>query len=185
MDQEIILEIIADLYEEYEISELGFDLIDFCKKAEIVLVPYSSYEDKKKAFIDYDEDGFNIINCLSNSCEIYYNDFIDPKQRIKFTIPHEIGHIMLGHNQKSGNETSTQRRDANFFANEFYCPSILIVHFELFTIPKMISAFGISAQYAGVLLDKLVTKVEKDFSDSEKRLLKIFLKNRSNKKIKA
>lgn len=182
MSRDEIIGVIADLYEEYEISELGFDLIDFCKKAEIILVPYSAYGDKMKTFIDYDEDGFNIINRKSNSCEIYYNDYIEPKQRIKFTIPHEIGHIMLGHNQKDGNETTMQRRDANTFANEFYCPSILIVHFDLFTVQKMIAAFGISAQYAEVLLDKLVTKVEKDFSDNEKRLLNTFLNNKKIKK---
>ena len=89
---------------------------------------------------------------------------------------------MLGHNLSMCNETPLQNRDANFFANEFYCPSVLIVHFDLFTRSKMISNFGISAQYADVLLDKLVIKVKKDFSDNEKRLLNAFLKNRNGKK---
>lgn len=182
MDKEEIIGIIADLYEEYEISELGFDLKNFCDKAGIILVPYSSYYKQIYKLLLFDEDGFNIINKRSNACEIYYNDLIEPKQRIKFTIPHEIGHIMLGHNLKLKQETQAQNREANFFANEFYCPSVLIVHFGLFTIPKMISAFGISAQYAEVLLDKLVKKVEKNTSENEERLLNIFLKNRERKK---
>lgn len=181
MDKEEIIGIIADLYEEYEISELGFDLKNFCDKAGIILVPYSSYYKQIYKLLLFDEDGFNIINKRSNACEIYYNDLIEPKQRIKFTIPHEIGHIMLGHNLKLKQETQAQNREANFFANEFYCPSILMFHFELTTISKMISTFGISAQYAEVLLDKLIIKVGKGFSNNEKRLLRIFINNKHKK----
>lgn len=181
-DIEKILDIIADLYDEYNISELGFDLVEFCKKAEIVLVPYSSYENKTAELIRIDEDGFNFINPLSNSCEIYYNDCIEPKQRLKFTIPHEIGHIMLGHNQTIHNETEEQKRQADFFANEFYCPSILLLKFGILTVPKLISTFGITASYANVLLDKLVKKTYYDYSESEKRLLNNFLKNQKKEK---
>ena len=181
-DKERILDVIADLYEEHSISKLGFDLIDFCKKAEIVLVPYSSFEKKAERMVEFDEDGFNIINPLSKSCEIYYNDNIEPKQRLKFTIPHEIGHIMLGHNLILGNETDEQKREADFFANEFYCPRILLVKFGLLTKSRLISTFGITAVYAEVLLDKLQKNACYDYSASEKRLLSVFLKNQKTEK---
>lgn len=182
MNREKIIGIIADLYEEYEISELGFSLKKFCDIADIILVPYSSYGERSSSLVSYDEDGFNIINPESNSCEIYYNDNIYPKERIKFTIPHEIGHIMLGHSISLGeNETPEQKKEADFFANEFYCPSILLLHFGITTIPKMISTFEITASYAEVLLDKLLRNLEYDYTKNEKRLLDVFLKNKKNK----
>jgi Zn-dependent peptidase ImmA (M78 family) len=181
-DREEIVGLIADIYEEYEISELGFDLSKFCDDAGIVLVPYSSYGDDIDILINYDEDGFNIINPESNSCEIYYNDFIFPEERIKFTIPHEIGHIMLGHNVTLGNETPEQKKEADLFANEFYCPFILLLHYGLITKSKLISTFGITAKYAEVLIDKIKRWVNYDYTKNEKRLLKVFLENKKNKK---
>jgi Zn-dependent peptidase ImmA (M78 family) len=179
MDREEIIGVICDLYEELEISELGFDLKEICKKLEINLIPYSSYE-KKDIFLQFDEDGFNIINSLSNKIEIYYNDEIEPFQRIYFTIPHEIGHIVLNHNTEYGNETRKQNKEANIFALEFYCPLCLIIHNKLNTKSDLISTFGITSGYAEVILDKL-NKRFKTLSLNEKRLVEIFEKNKLNK----
>lgn len=182
MNRNEIIGVVDDIYEEYEISELGFNLIDFCKKADIVLVPYSSFDDKMQTLVDVDEDGFNIINPSSNSCEIYYNDLIEPSQRIKFTLPHEIGHIMLGHNQTFASETEEQKKEADLFANEFYCPQILIIYYNLLTVSKLISTFGITSSYAVVLLEKIKQGMCYEYSRNEKRLLEIFIKNNNGKK---
>lgn len=48
MIREEIIDVVADLYEEYEISELGFSLKDYCSNAGILLIPYSSYENNAK-----------------------------------------------------------------------------------------------------------------------------------------
>ncbi len=183
MTKEEIIDIIADLYEEKEISELGFDLKQYCNKAGILLIPYSSFAGNSKKLVQYDEDGFNILNSESNYCEIYYNDEIKPKLRIKFTVPHEIGHISLGHNLVFGKgETPKQKREADIFANEFYCPQVLIIYFDLLTKSKLMSTFGITEAYANTLLDKISERSCMKFSLAEKRLLRIFLKNRENKK---
>lgn len=179
MDREEIIGVICDLYDELEISELGFNLKEICKKLEINLIPYSSYE-KKDIFFQFDEDGFNIINSLSNKIEIYYNDEIEPFQRIYFTIPHEIGHIVLNHNTDCENETRKQNKEANIFALEFYCPLSLIIHNKLKTKSDLISTFGITSRYADVILDKL-KKRPKTLSLNEKRLVEIFEKNKLNK----
>ncbi len=179
MKREEIIDIIADLYEDYEISELGFDLKEFCKKAGILLMPYSSYEEEVSYKLKcFDEDGFNFVNPESNYNEIYYNDEIKPKERIKFTVPHEIGHISLGHNLNIGtSETSKQKWEADIFANEFYCPQVLIIYFNLMTKSKLISTFSISAGYAQILLDKIKERKSLEFTSAEKRLLNVFLKN--------
>ena len=182
MNREEIINIVADLYEEYGISELGFSLKKFCNRAEILLIPYSSYGNESNKLKCFDEDGFNLINPESNHNEIYFNDEIRPFERLKFTIPHEIGHICLGHNlcvEKS--ETRFQNREANIFANEFYCPQVLIIYFHLNTSSKLISKFGITASYAETLLNKIKERRSMEFSPAEKRLLEVFLKNQKNK----
>ncbi len=183
MTKEQIIDLIADLYEENEISELGFDLKQYCNKAGILLIPYSAFEERSKDLIKFDEDGFNMINSESNCCEIYYNDAIIPRFRIKFTIPHEIGHISIGHNLILGKcETPSQKREADIFANEFYCPQVLIIYFNLLTVSKLMSTFGITKGYAATLLEKISQRRTMSFSPAEQRLLKIFLNNQKNKK---
>lgn len=182
MTKEEIIDVIADLYEEHKISKLGFNLKQYCNEAGILLIPYSSFGDKSKNLMDFDEDGFNIINPESNCCEIYYNDEISPRLRINFTVPHEIGHISLGHNLKLGSETSSQNKEANIFANEFYCPQVLIIYFNLLTKSKLMSTFNITSGYAETLLDKISQRRSMKFTPSEQRLLNIFLNNQKNKK---
>lgn len=114
MNREYIIGVICNLYKELKISELAFDLKDVCSKLEINLIPYSSYENKD-LLLGFDNDGFNIINPINNKIEIYYNDEIVPFRRIYFTIPHEIGHIVLNHNIEISNETIKQHKEANIF----------------------------------------------------------------------
>ena len=181
MNREEIIDIVADLYEEYGIFKLGFSLKQFCDEAGILLVPYSSYGEDSYIFKRFDEDGFSLINPLSNQNEIYYNDEIRPKERVKFTIPHEIGHVGLGHNLNVGSsETPKQKWEADTFANEFYCPQVLIIYFDLMTKSKLISTFGISAGYAQTLLDKIAERRSMEFSPAEERLLSVFLKNQKD-----
>lgn len=47
------------------------------------------------------DSGFTIIEKSQNHIKsiIFYNDH-DPRERIRFTIAHEIGHIVLGHLEK-------------------------------------------------------------------------------------
>ena len=57
----------------------------------------------------FEEDGFSCLNPNNNKPEIYYNDRISPSGRIKFTIPHELGHISLGHKYYLHKETATKK----------------------------------------------------------------------------
>lgn len=180
---EEMIGIICDLYEELEISSFGFDLKEVCNKMGINLIPYSAFEDKKNILMKFAEDGFNLVNPKNNRIEIYYNDEQYPKERLKFTIPHEIGHIVFSHNCELGNETSIQNCEANLFANEFYIPQAFILHYKLFSPSDLVSNFGITYSYADVLLDKLKYKrCSKKLSKNELRLIEIFERNKVNKK---
>ena len=176
MDREEIIGVICDLYEELEISRLGFSLKEVCNKLDINLIPYSSFKDES-LLLKFDEDGFNCINPKNSKIGIYYNDKIKPRKRIKFTIPHEIGHIVLNYNIKGGKETDDQKKEADIFAQEFYCPSALIIHYYHYRMPNFMSIFGITQGYAEVLIDKIGNRYQ-GLSENEKRLIKIFEKNK-------
>lgn len=177
MLKEDIIGNIADIYEDYNVSEFGFCLETLCKKMEINLLPYSSYENNV-ILSKFDQDGFNLYNAKNGRFEIYYNDAIKPLQRIKFTIPHELGHICLGHALKTQNETHQQKREADLFANELYCPQAFIIYYKLFTTSDLIAAFGITEGYATILLEKLGKRKKITLSQNEKRLINIFERNR-------
>ena len=54
-------------------------------------------------------------------CIIYYND-ANCKERIRFTILHEIGHIILDHSE----ESDLSESEANFFAKYALAPPPLV-----------------------------------------------------------
>ena len=182
MSKEDILDVICDIYEQERISEFGFDLNKLCNSLEINLVPYSSFEDGVDKIIDFEKDGFSYLNPYNSKPEIYYNDKISPKGRIKFTIPHELGHICLGHKYYLSKETPIENRGANLFANELYCSQAFMIHYKLFTESDLISNFGITRKYARVLLEKLKKRNNGRLSINEKRLIEIFERNRLLKK---
>lgn len=177
-----IIEVVCDIYEEFQISEFGFDLKKLIKDMGINLIPYSAFNDNT-ILKKIDEDGFYLINPVNNRIEIYYNDQIFPKGRIKFTLPHELGHICMGHGTKSGYETSIQKNEANIFANELYCPQAFMIYYRLRTKNDLISIFGITNSYAETLLSKLKQRKSLQLTQAELKLVRIFEKNKKIKNI--
>lgn len=178
MKYEYLIHLVADLYEELNINEFGFDLEYTIKKLDINLIPYSVYEKNKEIFNKLDNDGFSLINPINSKIEIYYNDKIEPKERLKFTLAHELGHIILGHNLDSVNETDEIKKEADMFARIFYCSQAFMIKYKLITISDLISSFGITQGYAEVLLEKLGRRKNKKLSEAERRLIDVFEKNR-------
>lgn len=177
--KEEILDIVCDLYEELNISSLGFDLPSVIKSLGINLIPYSSYDkSEQKILVDFDQDGFNLINSKNSKIEIYYNDLIAPHNRIKFTLPHELGHICLGHNCDLGGETKEKKNEADLFSNELYCPQAFMIVYGLKTVSDLISTFDITDTYAAILLDKLSKRMDMNLTKNEKRLIEIFERNK-------
>lgn len=109
-------------------------------------IPYSSLsESKRKACFEFSDEGFTLDNT------IYYNDLMYEK-RTRFTIMHEIGHIMLDHNE----ESDIAEKEANFFARYILAPPILILaHDRTFDIDeyKIRSIFNVSNEISGYIYD--------------------------------
>ena len=71
MIQSLIEERVAELYEEFRIGELGFDLFHRAKKMGVEVTPYSAYIEMKNADLlwKYDQDAFssNLRRILTSS----------------------------------------------------------------------------------------------------------------------
>ena len=177
-DRDEIIDIIADVYEEYSISRVGFDCLELCKKMGITVKKYSESKEACDLLIRLDEDGISGINKRTNEIFIYYNDNIYPRKRLCFTISHEIGHICLGHHLEWQYETDEMKKEADIFANELYCPQAFMIWYGFTTRKELMTYFGITESYAEVLLDKLRKRESQNLTNSEIRLINIFEKNR-------
>lgn len=68
------------------------------------------------------KDGYTLPNIRPNVSIILYNDEIETQGRIRWTLAHELGHIVLGHlTQSHVNEI-----EANCFASQLLLPSCIL-----------------------------------------------------------
>lgn len=78
---------------------------------------------------------------------ILYNDSLCI-QRIRFSLMHELGHYILGHNIKS----KEIEREADAFAANLLAPEAVIKYQGFYTAPSLSSYFGISIAAANYVM---------------------------------
>lgn len=66
-------------------------------------------------------DGCCIPNIRSGCSIILYNAW-NARKRVRFTVMHEVGHLVCGHRQNG----SIEEIEANFFASQFLMPGVII-----------------------------------------------------------
>lgn len=89
------------------------------------------------------EHGFTIGNVNSAKYLIAYNERKD-SSTIRFTIAHELGHIVLKHNV----DNKITDKEANCFARNLLCPIQIIDGFGISSVNDYISCFNISEPMA-------------------------------------
>ncbi len=141
-----IEEAVTCLYKELKIKKTPIKVSTIIKKKGYVLVPYSQLNRKKvSALLEENINGTSFFDLRLNNYVIYYNDNrVIEYQR--FTIMHEIGHILLGHKE----ESELARMEANYFAAYALAPSPLIHLFSCEDFIDLISIFKISRQCAEI-----------------------------------
>lgn len=93
--------------------------------------------------------GYTVYDRAKGRWLIYYND-TKCSTTIRFTIAHELGHIVLKHTE----DNSVADREANCFARNLLCPVPLRNELGLKTLDDYCSAFYISDAMAKVVMDK-------------------------------
>ena len=110
------------------------------------------------------EHSFIIRSPRTNRVEILYNDTKD-YSTIKFTLAHELGHIVLGH--KEDNDIS--QKEANCFARNLLCPVPVIDELELKTVNDLVIVFEVGEPMATVSLNYFESDryyIRKDLEDT-------------------
>ncbi len=186
---DLVLEMVADIYEDHKIGEYGFDPIQLCKDMGHLVLPYDSFSEELKEnrpdlLLKLDKDGFSWYNPKTKKCEIYYNNNISPRLRYKFTIPHELGHVEYGHVFEK-ELTYEMEEFANDFARQLYVPHIILIKKNILTVHEVMSKFDITETYAKTILDRLDNRLTyhgEEFSDHEFRILDAFDYNSNHNK---
>lgn len=116
------------------ISSLPVQVSRICKNYGIPIFGYSKNSDLIRE-LHYEEirdknDGFTIK--LYGKPLIFYNDS-NSHQRSRFTVAHELGHILLGHigrkdliNQEPSDEATEIEQAANVFASRLLAPACVL-----------------------------------------------------------
>lgn len=146
IDREVI-----KLFSNLTIRKFPYDCFDICKQLGIKVIPYSSVSRKKrKALKSISEDGCHILLETSEGVFryiIYYNDKMPP-HRVRFTIMHEIGHIVLDHTEHSDLAES----EANHFAKYALAPPPLVHYLKIEDYMDLAEKFDLSQQCAFYLM---------------------------------
>ncbi len=164
------------LFTKLNFSKIPIDPVEIANALDIRLVTYSqltqlSYEQK----MSISKDGFCYEVKLSpteSQWIISYNEKM-PSVRIRFTIMHEIGHIILNHSEHSELADS----EANYFASYSLAPPPLIHKMKPEDYIEIAEIFDISkecAMYAMKKYNNWLRYGSKDFLEHEIKLLTLF-----------
>jgi Zn-dependent peptidase ImmA (M78 family) len=170
---EEIKQLITDLLCDYSISTLPIDVFLLAQKMAIKVYKYSEFiVDERIKIISASQDGMSCYITDTMSYIILYNDEMD-SNRIRFTIAHEIGHIVLGH-EYSCEETESE---ADYFARNLLVPMGILIHRHISDYIEIVNMFEVSYTVAGNVIRTLTIRLECGYgnlTDYEIELLKLF-----------
>lgn len=144
------------------ICSLPVDLVDLSNKVGISIDLYS-----KSRFIQtfsksvIDGDGF-IVN--DNGLKrIFINDKINNRYRRRFTLAHELGHGILGHdistlhfrNSEIDSQTDIQEAQANVFARDILMPATVLAALNIHTPEQIMKLCHISYESARIRAERM------------------------------
>lgn len=101
--------------------------------------------------------------------EVFYDDRGNPYRR-RFTLAHELGHVILKHTH----EEWWEEREADWFASHLLAPAPLLTRIDCPTPEKVASVFAVSEPAARVVLSRPVYRTDlydailRQFSDFRK-----------------
>lgn len=158
------------------VAELPIDplkILKHCKNTCIhtydEVMPLYDITDRFLFRLEYmeDHDAFTVRKQFGNGIiryELFYDSHVYPL-RLRFTLAHELAHIILGHNR----EDSIEEREADYFASQLLAPHPLLVPMTIngynMTPDGISDVFRISKSAACVALahPKHHSNMERDF----------------------
>lgn len=133
------------------------------------------------------DDGFALV--VDNKKTIFINDKKGTKQRKRFTLAHEIGHILLEHNltkikrrtiEIDYDNMSLEEMQANVFARDLLMPACFLYILDLHTADEIAETCNVSIASATIRakrMRELYTRNKFGTHPLEARLMKQFIEN--------
>ena len=143
---EVIKKSVVSLFTELNLYDVPIDGFKICELLGIVVIRYSDVNnEKQKACKEFNKDGF-FMEIEKNGQSVFYIYYDDSMydRRIRFTIMHEIGHIVLDHTEHSDLAES----EANFFAKYALAPPPLVHKYKPEDYCELAEIFQLSQECA-------------------------------------
>ena len=119
----------------------------FEKMPQVAVHPYSTLAERFgkpiRQFIDLMPSEHGLTISHKGTYEVWYNDFKETST-IRFTLAHELGHIVMGHTE----ETKSNEREANCFARNLLCPIPAVRELGIKEVAEYMEAFDVSEPMA-------------------------------------
>lgn len=145
MNLKLIREKVFQVYKECDIHSFPIDCFSILDHYALKTVTYQDTKENNpelyKAISSYSNDAFRF------RMTVYYNALSNSK-RIRFSLMHELGHLLLGHNESS----EDTEYEADLFASNILAPRP-IIHFKHFkTAEQLRDYFDISISAANIAI---------------------------------
>lgn len=152
--------LVYDVQMDYGITTFPVDEKRLASEMGFILVRYSSLSQKdKKTMQDIIQTGVHLCS-MKRGYPVYiiaYNDDTEPG-RVKLTIFHEIGHILMGH---GSNPTLLQEMEADYFAKQMAAPRCLLRlkgHTAVSDIHRFYGLSWDASEWTAIALERMTSK---------------------------
>ena len=117
---------VVDFLEDYGVDSYPLDVALLASRMGISLIPYSELCDHKRhAASEYSEDAIRIVTGDYSVAIVFYNDEM-PRERVRYSVCHEIAHIVLEHDDDIDGDEAIES-EADFFAAYLLMPVPLVL----------------------------------------------------------
>ena len=158
-----------DIILKYNIASLPVDILPLCKKMGVKVYSYQT----ASKLIDYLElsentkDNDGMATMVNGKYVIFYDNEIEPFERRRFTVCHELGHILLGHVDelsprcratrwnRNSEEPDEDEAAANIFASRLLAPACVLNELDISTVEDLTDLTGLSDIAASIRLNRL------------------------------
>lgn len=165
--------------ETHRIQDFPIDIISIFKSyPDVKITTYQKMAEKRGCTLEEiilfntSEDGAIHYCGRRKRYLVAYNDAVDHRQRVYWTLGHELGHYLLKHHEESNraslarinmseHEYDVHEVEANFFARFFLTPPAIIAETNMTDYKKVMSYFGVSFSAATITLNYIKESLKK------------------------
>lgn len=169
---------------ECDIKELPIDLKKIAEQYDIQIITYSKFP-LTQLFKPEVVSGDGFTTSISSKRYIVLNDTKENRYRRRFTVAHELGHNLLGHNSniiffrnsEIDDKTKIQEFEANIFARDLLMPATILAALNVWEPKEIMNLCHISYTSAVIRAKRMALLYQRNLFNThplEKEVLNQF-----------